>query len=115
MLPFDVIAFAWSEATTAWGTVVTGLQQRGLTAPFLLVVDGNGGLKNALKQWEGVRIQRCTTHKLENLKAHCPQHARAEMKRVRLYCVDAKGGLAIISPRAAENGSPCELRALRAG
>jgi len=38
-------------------------------------------LKNALKQWADVRIQRCTTHKLENLKAHCPQHARAEMKR----------------------------------
>ena len=72
---------AASEAEVTWGALVTDLQQRGLAAPLLLVVDGNGGLKNALKQWEGVRIQRCTTHKLENLKAHCPPHARAEMKR----------------------------------
>jgi transposase-like protein len=75
------LRLAASEAQVTWGAVVTDLQQRGLAAPLLLVVDGNGGLKNALKQWEGVRIQRCTTHKLENLKAHCPQHARAEMKR----------------------------------
>ena len=72
---------AASEAEVTWGAVVIDLQQRHLPAPLLLVVDGNGGLKNALKQWEGVRIQRCTIHKLENLKAHCPLHARAEMKR----------------------------------
>jgi len=75
------LRLAASEAAVTWGGVVTELQQRGLAAPLLLVVDGNGGLKQALKQWEGVRIQRCTTHKLENLRAHCPQHARTEMKR----------------------------------
>ena len=88
---------AASEAEVTWGAVVTDLQQRGLTAPLLLVVDGNGGLKNALKQWEGVRIQRCTTHKLENLKAHCPPHARAEMKRDYdriIYAEDGLGGRA---------------------
>jgi len=56
------LRLAASEAEVTWGGVVTDLQQRGLEAPLLLVVDGNGGLKNALKQWEGVRIQRCTTH-----------------------------------------------------
>jgi putative transposase len=75
------LRLAASEAEVTWGAVVADLQQRGLAAPLLLVVDGNAGLKNALKQWDSVRIQRCTTHKLENLKAHCPQHARAEMKR----------------------------------
>jgi putative transposase len=88
------LSLAASEATTTWGTVVTGLQQRGLTAPLLLVVDGNGGLKNALKQWDGVRIQRCTTHKLENLRDHCPRHARAEMKRDYDKIIYAKDGLA---------------------
>ena len=62
------LRLAASEAAVTWGGVVADLQQRGLAAPLLLVVDGNGGLKNALKQWEDVRIQRCTTHKLENLK-----------------------------------------------
>ena len=75
------LRLAASEAAATWGAAVTDLQQRGLAAPLLLVVDGNAGLKNALKQWDGVRVQRCTTHKLENLKAHCPRHAQAEMKR----------------------------------
>ena len=88
------LRLAASEAEVTWGAVVTDLQQRNLTAPLLLVVDGNGGLKNALKQWEGVRIQRCTTHKLENLKAHCPAHARAEMKRDYDRIIYAEDGLA---------------------
>ncbi len=88
------LRLAASEAEVTWGAVVTDLQQRGLAAPLLLVVDGNGGLKNALKQWEGVRIQRCTTHKLENLKAHCPQHARGEMKRDYDRIIYADDGLA---------------------
>ena len=88
------LRLAASEAEVTWGAIVTHLQQRGLTAPLLLVIDGNAGLKNALKQWEGVRIQRCTTHKLENLKAHCPQHARAEMKRDYDRIIYADDGLA---------------------
>ena len=91
------LQLAASEASATWGTVVTDLQQRGLGAPLLLVVDGNPGLKHALKQWEGVRVQRCTTHKLENLKAHCPKHARAEMKRDYdriIYAHDALAGRA---------------------
>ena len=88
------LRLAASEAEVTWSAVVTDLQQRHLSAPLLLVVDGNGGLKNALKQWEGVRIQRCTTHKLENLKAHCPSHARAEMKRDYDRIIYADDGLA---------------------
>jgi transposase-like protein len=88
------LRLAASEAAVTWGAVVTDLQKRNLAAPLLLVVDGNGGLKNALKAWEGVRIQRCTTHKLENLKAHCPQHARAEMKRDYDRIIYAADGLA---------------------
>ena len=75
------LRLAVSEAKTSWGALLTNLQERGLVAPLLLVVDGNGGLKSALNHWDGVRVQRCTTHKLENLKEHCPRHARPEMKR----------------------------------
>ncbi|GAC1471131.1 MAG: IS256 family transposase [Chloroflexota bacterium] len=88
------LRLAASEAKTTWGAVVTDLQQRHLVAPLLLVVDGNGGLKNALKQWDGVRVQRCTIHKLENLKEHCPRHARAEMKRDYDKIIYASDGLA---------------------
>lgn len=88
------LRLAASEGSATWGAVVTDLQQRGLVAPLLLVVDGNGGLKNALKRWDGVRVQRCTTHKLENLKDHCPRHARPEMKRDYDQIIFAKDGLA---------------------
>ena len=88
------LRLAVSEAEATWGAVVTDLQQRGLVAPLLLVVDGHAGLKSALKQWEGVRVQRCTTHKLENLKAHCPRHARPEMKRDYDRIIYAADGLA---------------------
>lgn len=87
------LRLAVSEATTTWGAVITDLQHRGLVAPLLVVVDGNGGLKSALQRWEGVRIQRCTTHKLENLNAHCPRHARPEMKRDYDKIIHAGDGL----------------------
>lgn len=88
------LRLAASEAEATWGAVVTDLQQRGLVAPLLLVVDGHAGLKSALKQWEGVRVQRCTTHKLANLKDHCPRHARPEMKRDYDRIIYATDGLA---------------------
>jgi putative transposase len=59
-----------------------------------LVVDGHGGLKKALERWTGVRVQRCTQHKLENLKAHCPRHARPEMKRDYDRVIYARDALA---------------------
>ena len=85
---------AVSEAAATWGDLITDLQQRGLAAPLLLVVDGNAGLNQALTRWPGVRVQRCTTHKLENLKTHCPDHARAEMKADYDRMVYAADGLA---------------------
>lgn len=88
------LRLAASEAMATWGGVVTDLQHRGLVAPLLLVVDGNSGLKSALKQWDSVRVQRCTTHKLENLKDHCPRHARPEMKRDYDKIIYASDGLA---------------------
>ena len=85
---------AASEAAATWGDVITSLQRRGLTAPLLIVVDGNVGLKKALERWEGVRVQRCSTHKLANLKSHCPTHAQAEMKRDYHRILYATDGLA---------------------
>ena len=85
---------AASEAEVTWGGVITSLQQRGLVPPLLLVVDGNAGLKKALARWEGVRVQRCTTHKLANLKSHCPKHAQPELKRDYHRILYASDGLA---------------------
>jgi transposase-like protein len=88
------LRLAASEAAAQWGPMLTDLQQRGLPAPLLLVVDGHAGLHKALETWPGSRIQRCTTHKLWNLEAHCPRHARAEMKRDYDRIIRASDGLA---------------------
>jgi transposase-like protein len=88
------LRIAAAEAAATWGGAIASLQQRGLAAPLLLVVDGNAGLKKALERWDGVRVQRCTTHKLANLKAHCPKHAQAEMKRDYDRILYAADGLA---------------------
>jgi transposase-like protein len=85
---------AASEAAATWGGVISSLQQRGLVAPLLLVIDGNAGLKKALDRWDGVRVQRCTVHKLANLKSHCPKHAQPEMKRDYDRILYASDGLA---------------------
>ena len=58
-----------------------------------MVVDGHSGLNQALGAWSGVKVQRCTTHKLRNLQDHCPTHARREMKRDHDRIIHAKDGL----------------------
>jgi len=75
------LELAVSESTTTWGDFVGDLVKRGLCAPSLLVTDGHGGLKKARAAWPGVRVQRCTNHKWENLKSHCPKHAHRELHR----------------------------------
>ena len=70
-----------SEAEVHWSAVIADLRNRGLRAPLLIVGDGHKGLQKAAKAWPGARVQRCTVHKLENLIAHCPVHARSELKR----------------------------------
>lgn len=88
------LRLAASEAAGQWGGVIADLQRRGLASPLLLVVDGHAGLSKALEAWPGVRVQRCTRHKLVNLGEHCPAHARAEMKRDYQRIVNARDGLA---------------------
>jgi len=88
------LRLAPSEAAANWGEMIADLQRRGLPAPLLLVVDGHQGLGKALSAWSGVKVQRCTVHKLANLTAACPAHARREMKRDYQRITHAADGLA---------------------
>lgn len=87
------LRLAPSEAAANWSEVIVDLQKRGLPAPLLLIVDGNAGLNKALAAWPGAKVQRCTVHKLQNLRDHCPTHARHEMKRDYDRIIRAKDGL----------------------
>jgi putative transposase len=75
------LRLAASEAATDWSGTILELQQRGLAAPHLIVVDGHQGLGKSLAAWPKAEVQRCVVHKLRNLEEHCPPHARREMQR----------------------------------
>lgn len=70
------LKMAGSESTEAWRAVLEDLVRRGLRRPELCIIDGGAGLRAAVEAvWPGVRVQRCTVHKLRNLLAHAPRHA----------------------------------------
>lgn len=70
-----------SESSECWGGFVDGLISRGLPRPCLVIIDGNKGLRAAVeKNWPGIKVQRCTVHKLRNLERHVPRHALEEVK-----------------------------------
>ena len=70
-----------SESSECWGGFVEGLVGRGLQRPCLVIIDGNKVLRAAVeKSWPGIKVQRCTVHKLRNLERHVPRHALEEVK-----------------------------------
>jgi putative transposase len=86
------LRLAVSEAAANWGSLIDDLTARGLPSPGLLLCDGHKGLRCAIKAWPEARLQPCTQHKRENLKAACPAHARPEMLRDYTAIVDAEDG-----------------------
>ncbi|MEW6267849.1 MAG: IS256 family transposase, partial [Thermodesulfobacteriota bacterium] len=54
---------AGEESAAAWRDVVANLMERGLRAPVLAIIDGNPGLREALRRhWPKIEIQRCQVH-----------------------------------------------------
>jgi len=70
-----------SEGRAAWGGVLEDLTARGLAVPARGVIDGSKGLRGAVSEcWPKVAaVQRCTVHKLRNLKAHAPKRLHDEL------------------------------------
>ena len=91
-----------SESTDAWSGVVEKLVDRGLKGPVLAVIDGNPGLRGSIRRhWPETLVNRCSRHKLDNLKKHSPRHAHAELKRDYDAIVYADGLLEAKSAYAA--------------
>lgn len=88
------LRIAGEESGASWGEVIKALVKRGIGVPELAVVDGNPGLAAALQeQWKGIKIQRCTNHKLRNLLAKAPARLREELAedyRRMIYAESAK-------------------------
>jgi len=73
---------AGREVAGSWKSLVSDLAGRGLRSPELVILDGLPGLVSAVQSvWNGVAVQRCTKHKLENLLQKAPKHIQGEVKR----------------------------------
>lgn len=71
----------YKENENAWKELLEGLVRRKMNRPLLAIIDGNAGLRSALDLvWPGIKVQRCTVHKLRNLQTYCPKTIYPEVK-----------------------------------
>ena len=72
---------ASSESGDAWEGFLTGLGERGLACPLLVISDGAAGLIGALERTMGAALrQRCLVHRASNVLAKVPKNAQAQVK-----------------------------------
>ena len=72
---------ASSESGDAWEGFLTGLGERGLACPLLVISDGAAGLIGALEPTMGAALrQRCLVHRARNVLAKVPKNAQAQVK-----------------------------------
>ncbi|MBV9651293.1 MAG: IS256 family transposase [Pseudonocardiales bacterium] len=72
---------AASESGDAWEGFLTGLGERGLACPLLVISDGAPGLIGAVEHTMGAALrQRCLIHRARNLLSKVSKNAQAEVK-----------------------------------
>ena len=72
---------ATAESDDAWAGFLTGLGERGLACPLLVISDGAPGLIGAVESTMGAALrQRCLIHRCRNLVAKVPKNAQAQVK-----------------------------------
>lgn len=91
-----------SESTAAWKGFVEQLAARGMSAPRLVIIDGNKGLRRSLRAtWPQSRVQRCTIHKRMNLEGYCPKRLLEELRTDYRHFVYAESADAVRTRYAA--------------
>jgi len=75
-----------TENATVCRALLTDLRARGLDLdrPMLVVIDGGGGLRKALRETCGATavVHRCQVHKRRNVLEHLPEAMRPRVRRV---------------------------------
>jgi transposase-like protein len=72
---------ASSESGDAWEGFMTGLGERGLACPLLVISDGAPGLIGAVETTMGAALrQRCLIHRARNILAKVAKNAQADVK-----------------------------------
>jgi len=72
---------ASSESGDAWAGFLSGLTERGLRCPLLVISDGASGLIGAAETTLSAALrQRCLIHRARNILAKVPKNGQAEVK-----------------------------------
>jgi transposase-like protein len=70
-----------SESGDAWEGFLTGLGERGLRCPLLVISDGAPGLIGAVERTMGTALrQRCLIHRCRNVVSKVSKNAQAQVK-----------------------------------
>lgn len=73
----------YRESTESWGKVFRDLKARGLSAPKLLMADGNAAIWGAAREvWPEADEQRCWNHKMRNVLDRLPKREQVEAKEL---------------------------------
>jgi transposase-like protein len=77
------LAVGDKESTVCWKSFFQDMNQRGLTEPLLAVIDGNSGLRKAIRgSFSNARAQRCQVHRMRNILCKLPEKARPGPKKL---------------------------------
>ena len=90
---FTGLAPGAGESAGAWHDFLTGLKDRGLPCPLLVISDGAPGLIAAIEQaFPKALRQRCLIHRARNVLAKVPAGMQAEVKDA-YWALSGTGGL----------------------
>ena len=96
------VTSGYRESTDSWAEVFRGLKARGLTAPKLLMADGNAAIWGAARTvWPEAGEQRCWNHKMRNVLDRLPQREQSEAKELLRTVVYASTRAAALKARQA--------------
>jgi len=77
------LAVGDKESTACWEAFLEDMKQRGLINPALSVLDGNAGVRKAVRhKFPGSLVQRCQVHKMRNVLVKLPGVARPTIKKL---------------------------------
>jgi len=70
------------ESRACWEGFLEDMKSRGLGGPLLVVIDGNTGVRKAVREkFPNALVQRCQVHKMRNIINKLPTVARAIVKK----------------------------------
>jgi len=77
------LAVGDKESTVCWKSFFQDMKRRGLAESLLVVIDGNSGLRKAVREcFPDSWVQRCQVHRMRNILCKLPEKARSGLKRL---------------------------------